>query len=656
MRTIASILLLAFLAAAARADVDSLREQANAAVAAGEIGAATGKFREILLLRPDDGGAHYQLGILLMDHGGSVDEAAQHFERANDLEFQPPGVAYRLSRIYARSGRRQEALEQLETAVNTGFGYIALIEGESDYDSIRDEPRFVAAQAAIRAIRYPCADDPRHHAFDFWIGEWNVTQNGQFAGTNNIQPMMGHCVIYEQWESATAGVGKSFNYYDPAHDHWRQIWTSDSGTFIEFTGEARDGGIFYTAETINPADGSITLHKFEFTRMGGGIVRQYWETSTDDGQTWTIAWDGRYERKYSDNRFTRVTPDWEDPVFRQYDFWIGLGHANWRQKKPDAFFHDDAGLPATHWVYPTLNGKALLEFAMSDMEIDENGARLQGFSVRYFDEKKERWVMAQEWPDQNMTGGVADQLQGFYRFGRIQVFSTFSFGEPEAERTRRYTFSDIRPEGFIWHGASSIDRGNTWGAGTLVEFSKIEPQAQWPAAGTPFPNYDDGKQCTEDRYRSFDNLAGEWHGIVQRKGTKGEATFTGYPMLGGCAVLSYLEFEQDDSPYTLMEVRSPGRDKTDWWVYRLDGERGTAHTYQIGSFDKGTITLHDNNQYVIEDELQNLTPRKIPRDDSEALNKTVWKKIGQDSLSFEWWTRPAIDAEWTRDAEFSFKR
>ena len=57
-----------------------------------------------------------------------------------------------------------------------------------------------------------------------------------------------------------------------------------------------DDGIFYTAQTINPADGSETLHKFEFTQIGNGIVRQYWETSTDGGDTWTSIWDAEYAR------------------------------------------------------------------------------------------------------------------------------------------------------------------------------------------------------------------------------------------------------------------------------------------------------------------------------------------------------------------------
>jgi len=184
----------------------------------------------------------------------------------------------------------------------------------ADVDSLRSEASILSAAGEFAvatdklselvvlspddgAARFPCASDERHHAFDFWIGEWDVTANGQFAGTNSIQPILGHCALFEQWESATSGLGKSFNYYDPAYDHWRQIWISDSGSIIEFTGKARDGGIFYTAETIDPADRSKTLHKFEFTEIDGGIVRQYWETSTDDGETWQPIWDGRYKRK-----------------------------------------------------------------------------------------------------------------------------------------------------------------------------------------------------------------------------------------------------------------------------------------------------------------------------------------------------------------------
>jgi len=297
MRALIAILTLSVLSTVTFADADSLRAEANIAAAAGETEVATSKLQQLLELSPNDGAAHYQIGILLMDNDGNIEDAVQHFERARNLEFQPLGVAYRLSRIYARTGRADDALEQMEIMAEGGFVFLALVEGQADYDSIKTSPRFSAALASIRAARFPCTGDDRHRAFDFWIGEWTVTQNGQFAGSSSVQPMLGHCTIFEQWESAAGTFGKSFNYYDPGHDHWRQIWIDDSGSFIEFTGEARDGGIFYTAETIDPADGSVTLHKFEFTVIGEDGVRQYWETSTDGGETWQSIWDGRYEAK-----------------------------------------------------------------------------------------------------------------------------------------------------------------------------------------------------------------------------------------------------------------------------------------------------------------------------------------------------------------------
>ncbi len=297
MRALISLLFVTILVVTAWADADSLRQEAYIAAAAGETDVAAGKLKQILELEPDDGATHFQLASILMDNNGDLHAATQHFERAADLKFRVLAVAYRLSRIYARTGRENDALLQMDVLADGGFGQLNLIEGEADYDGIKDKPRFKAALEAVREARFPCEADDRHHSFDFWIGEWTVKQNGQFAGYSSIKPMLGHCTIFEQWESASGGLGKSFNYYDPAHDHWRQIWISDSGSMIEFTGEARDGGIFYTAETTTPADGSTTLHKFEFTQMDAGVVRQYWETSTDDGESWQPIWDGRYERK-----------------------------------------------------------------------------------------------------------------------------------------------------------------------------------------------------------------------------------------------------------------------------------------------------------------------------------------------------------------------
>ena len=108
MRALITLLMLTALTTTVWADLDSLKSEASIAVAAGEVDAAISKLGQILELTPDDGAVHYQIAVLLMDNDGNTFDSVKHFERARDLKFQPLGVAYRLSRLYARGGRNDD--------------------------------------------------------------------------------------------------------------------------------------------------------------------------------------------------------------------------------------------------------------------------------------------------------------------------------------------------------------------------------------------------------------------------------------------------------------------------------------------------------------------------------------------------------------------
>lgn len=153
------------------------------------------------------------------------------------------------------------------------------------------------AEAQPQGPRYPCKDSENHRAFDFWVGHWDVFVGDKRAGENEIKLILGDCVLFENWAGARGSTGKSFNFYDAAEDHWRQIWIDDRGGVIEFTGEVRDGAMYYTAITKKPADGSETEHKLTFSQNEDGSVRQLWEQSNDGGETWQTVWDGRYVKK-----------------------------------------------------------------------------------------------------------------------------------------------------------------------------------------------------------------------------------------------------------------------------------------------------------------------------------------------------------------------
>lgn len=152
--------------------------------------------------------------------------------------------------------------------------------------------------AAEKPPRYPCRESEQHRAFDFWVGTWDVSFQGEHAGVNQIELILGDCVLFENWTSAGGNYnGKSFNYYDSAEGHWRQIWIDDRGGVIEFTGEVRDGAMYYTATTNKRSDGSKVKHKLTFTTNDDGSVQQLWEQSGDDGENWQTVWDGHYVKK-----------------------------------------------------------------------------------------------------------------------------------------------------------------------------------------------------------------------------------------------------------------------------------------------------------------------------------------------------------------------
>ncbi len=287
-----SIVLLTLALLAGAGDAASLSEQAAAAAADNDQERAASLWKQHLAESPDDGSAHYRLGTALMSLD-RLDEAETHFRRAGELSFQPQGVGYRLARIQARRGEHELALDALESLAGQGFAMPALIENEADFDALKERPRFQAALESIRGARFPCKSSPAHRAFDFWIGTWDVSSQGAPAGHNEIIPVSGDCVLYENWTSVTGGTGKSFNFYDSAEGHWRQIWIGDRGGVIEFTGQFEDGVLHYTAETKNP-NGTTTLHKLDFYPNEDRSVRQHWQQSNDGGETWQVAFDGHY--------------------------------------------------------------------------------------------------------------------------------------------------------------------------------------------------------------------------------------------------------------------------------------------------------------------------------------------------------------------------
>ena len=141
----------------------------------------------------------------------------------------------------------------------------------------------------------PCAA-PEYRQFDFWIGEWDVrTPDGALAGTNSIRSELNGCVLHERWEGAHGMKGESVNTWSAARRGWHQTWVDDRGTLLLLDG-ARDGARMVLTGEGRTRDGKPVRHRLSWEPVGEA-VRQLWESSTDQGRTWTVVFDGKYTRR-----------------------------------------------------------------------------------------------------------------------------------------------------------------------------------------------------------------------------------------------------------------------------------------------------------------------------------------------------------------------
>lgn len=137
---------------------------------------------------------------------------------------------------------------------------------------------------------------PEARQFDFWIGDWEVTNPaGKVAGTNKIDSIAGGAGLLEQWTGATGYTGRSLNAWNAAKKQWQQYWVGSDGGVLELSGVLVDGRMVLVGG--REVGGTRRIEKITWTPNPDGTVRQHWEQSADGGKTWTTAFDGLYRKK-----------------------------------------------------------------------------------------------------------------------------------------------------------------------------------------------------------------------------------------------------------------------------------------------------------------------------------------------------------------------
>ena len=360
-------------------------------------------------------------------------------------------------------------------------------------------------------------------------------------------------------------------------------------------------------------------------------------------------------RSWADALDVRIDDKWMGEAHRGFDFWIGEWGMHWRGQPAGEFYHQAQGSWTHQRVFPILGGKAIVELAWARDNPEDPSQR--GFSIRYFDTAKDRWVMAQSWPNQNNNGSAfLDQLIGGEYHGRMTVYSAQQRPDADGElqlEHRRYNFADIKPGvSFRWDGSNTRDKGATWYTWYIVDAHRRRDLDPFHAAGTPFPGVHNKNICTAEPHGAYENLEGSWVGTATRAdGGVSDATFDAGQLLDGCAVAGALDA---DGVKTFITFAYHDRLQR-WTNYRLDDKPGSTHTYFVSREPGEGAVFTEAESLVIKDEFT-LFATEENLSATNALRRTVWDTIAADRLDFRDEARAHAGDEWETVAAYQLER
>ncbi|MGP1354435.1 MAG: tetratricopeptide repeat protein [Parasphingopyxis sp.] len=289
-----TVLALAAVLAGAQPAWATPQEDADALLAAEDWSAAAAAYEA--LLEADPANAANWFSLAQARHAADDFAGARAaYEQAIAAGFTPaPRARYHLARALMALGEAEAALAEIETLAEAGTPIGRTIAAATEFAPLAEDSRFVAAVEAMT----PCTD-PAYRAFDFWLGEWDVTAGGATTPTasSRISARHGGCVVLEEYD-AGGYTGMSINFYDSISGRWHQSWMANNGVPVYIEGNLDENGAMVLTDADLPISAATgTINRVTWSVEEGGAVRQYWETSSDGGETWSVAFDGLYTRR-----------------------------------------------------------------------------------------------------------------------------------------------------------------------------------------------------------------------------------------------------------------------------------------------------------------------------------------------------------------------
>lgn len=144
----------------------------------------------------------------------------------------------------------------------------------------------------------PCAATAAARQLDYWLGDWTVgTAQAPNTGHSKVSLSLDRCLLSESWGSDTSNhQGENALAYNPDDKTWHGLFVDNRGRVHALKGAVTPG----SAEFQGPGrdeKGQAVLTKVKVVRVNQDHVEQIWQSSADNGASWTTDVRMQYSRK-----------------------------------------------------------------------------------------------------------------------------------------------------------------------------------------------------------------------------------------------------------------------------------------------------------------------------------------------------------------------
>ena len=155
---------------------------------------------------------------------------------------------------------------------------------------------FVMFSTALSAQTCSCCDTV-HRQFDFWVGDWKVTNTkGERIGENQITKQEDGCIIAEHWQGGKGGTGRSMNYYNKADSTWNQLWISNSANILKLKGKFHKDRMVLKSKLTTDKNGGKFYNQISWIKNEDGTVSQLWEIYNENSKVLDTLFLGIYHK------------------------------------------------------------------------------------------------------------------------------------------------------------------------------------------------------------------------------------------------------------------------------------------------------------------------------------------------------------------------